>query len=1034
MKRKIKPAWRLIVPLLVLVAMVAMTLPPLTAGAVSVSPPNTHIDPIPTYVVDVDTITGTSVASWPLNINMITLELKYEEGGTWYYWEGSTWLAGVSTTVTHTTLVPSADLSQQWDWTYNAALITGVNDWVHGETYYLTVTSYDSDTQPDPTPSTDTFTVDYNIAPTFNEPNTSIDDIADPYDTPPTATLTAITGDADNSVSPIAGVIVQIGRPAIAPTNWWNGMAWGTNAVWLPATATDGAFDELTEDWKITTTTYPGLPEWERLAGYSVVATAVNAAGTWDSTLAAKAFTYNVVIPPSTITQVYMMPLPEYFGPEPDAGLNMDNRIVGAARGGSDAPIATVENRIQRNSDNKYWNALGDAWQAASVWNNCLIWGPPVPPPTVGHELWKADDNNVPGQEIPGPNEPDVAEPWVNGVTYSVWAQAQNGGVPIMVGPDTMTYDNEVPTSKIDAIPDTVYTTLNQVTGDADDTQPGKLYAVWVRIYNDVDTSTTYNAGDFSWNGVAWDAHPAVTWLLATPTDGSFNTYAEDWKMTTTTDPALPAWAHDQHYVVNTKAVDQAGNVEATDIEAWHFLVDIDVEWEPTPTPIPTPTPGPTPTPPPATPTPTPAPTATPTPTPTPTPSPTPTPTGENEPVCTIDDIEAEVNTVPDITGGATDDGTIEEVKVTIQRDSDDYYWDGDSWEEDEEWLDADADDGTFNSDDEDWEVDSADMPDFADMGDDETYDVEVTAKALDDDANWSDETTKIFIWDTEDPKTGIDAIDDNVDELDEITGTSSDTAPTVDAVKLKIRDTDASKYWDGNSWESSSIWVDATNTGTSFSTWKYTSVPDWEDAVEYEIEAKAVDKAGNEDATPAEESFTFEAAFVLEDIDWVDSDNSDTVNEGDKLVFEFSKPVDTDTLDSCSEVNEKLNTSAEGTKDYGTDCTISWSSDGTRLTVTLGEGETLTGTETVNPKSAVEDEDGNPDVTPGTGPEVAPNAEEAGEEWEFAGLAWWVWLIIGVAVIILIVLLIYLATRPKGPPGEEEGEFGEYEEGEEEF
>ena len=400
-----------------------------------------------------------------------------------------------------------------------------------------------------------------------------------------------------------------------------------------------------------------------------------------------------------------------------------------------------------------------------------------------------------------------------------------------------------------------------------------------------------------------------------------------------------------------------------------------------------------------------------------------------------VDDIEAEVNTVPDITGGATDDGTIEEVKVTIQRDSDDYYWDGDSWEEDEEWLDADADDGTFNSDDEDWEVASGDMPDFADMGDDETYEVEVTAKCLDDDANWSDETTKIFIWDTEDPKTGIDAIDDNVDELDEITGTSSDTAPTVDAVKLKIRDTDASKYWDGNSWESSSIWVDATNTGTSFSTWKYTSVPDWEDAIEYEIEAKAVDKAGNEDGTPAEESFTFEAAFVLEDVDWVDSDDSDTLNEGDKLVFEFSKPVDTDTLDSCSEVNEKLNTSAEGTKDYGTDCTVSWSSDGTRLTVTLGEGETLTGTEKVNPKSTVEDEDGNPDVTPGTGPEVAPNAEEAGEEWEFAGLAWWVWLIIGLAVLILIILLIYLATRPKGPGAEEdEGEFGEFEEGEEEF
>ena len=405
--------------------------------------------------------------------------------------------------------------------------------------------------------------------------------------------------------------------------------------------------------------------------------------------------------------------------------------------------------------------------------------------------------------------------------------------------------------------------------------------------------------------------------------------------------------------------------------------------------------------------------------------------------MCTIDDIDAEVNTVPDITGTTTDDGTIEEVQVTIQRDSDDDYWDGDSWEEDEEWLDAEAEDGTFNEDEEDWEVASADMPDYGDMGDDETYEVEVTAKSLDDESNWSDETTETFIWDTEDPKTGIDAIDDTVDELDEITGTAEDDEPSVAGVKVRIKDTDTDKYWDGNSWESSSTWVDADADDGTFNEseedWEYTSVPDWEDAVEYELEAKAVDKAGNEDATPAEESFTFEQKFVLEDVDWIDTDNSDTVNEGDKLVFEFSKPVDTDTLDSCSEVNDKLNTSAEGTKDYGTDCTVSWSSDGTKLTVTLGEGETLTGTETVNPRSTVKDEDGNSDVTPGTGPEIAPDAEEA-EEWEFAGLAWWVWLIIGAAVLILIILLIYLMTRPKGPAAEEEQEFGEFEEGEEEF
>ena len=210
MKKRFKPAWRLIVPLLVLVALVAMTLPPLTAGAAVLSPPNTYTDPIPEYVPDLDLISGTSVAAWPLDITMLTLEIKYTEGLTTYYWEGTTWLADIPTTVTQDTLTASADLSQQWDWDYNAgAVITGPNDWIHGETYTLTVTAFDTNGQPDPSPTVTTFIVDR--WPT-NEPNTGIDDIADPYDDGVTQTLNAITGDADNSVSPVAGVLVKIGR------------------------------------------------------------------------------------------------------------------------------------------------------------------------------------------------------------------------------------------------------------------------------------------------------------------------------------------------------------------------------------------------------------------------------------------------------------------------------------------------------------------------------------------------------------------------------------------------------------------------------------------------------------------------------------------------------------------------------------------------------------------------------------------------------------------------------------------------------
>jgi hypothetical protein len=95
------------------------------------------------------------------------------------------------------------------------------------------------------------------------------------------------------------------------------------------------------------------------------------------------------------------------------------------------------------------------------------------------------------------------------------------------------------------------------------------------------------------------------------------------------------------------------------------------------------------------------------------------------------------------------------------------------------------------------------------------------------------------------------------VDALLQITGTPADTAPGgVDKVQVMIGDTTAGKYWDGDSWEDTPSWLDATGTDT----WSYdTSAVAFTDGHDYTVRAKAIDEAGYESAG-ASDSFTFEA------------------------------------------------------------------------------------------------------------------------------------------------------------------------------
>jgi len=129
-------------------------------------------------------------------------------------------------------------------------------------------------------------------------------------------------------------------------------------------------------------------------------------------------------------------------------------------------------------------------------------------------------------------------------------------------------------------------------------------------------------------------------------------------------------------------------------------------------------------------------------------------------------------------------------------------------------------------------------------------------------------------------------------------------------------------------------------------------------------------DKAGNPDNTaapgPAIPGVTGTAIAenippALLSIAWTDIDSSGTINQGDRLVFDFSESMDITTIDAAN-INTRLPTT--GSHSYGTSPVLKWNLAGTQLTVTLGSGETIAGGETVNPDPAVKDKAGNADAT----------------------------------------------------------------------
>lgn len=112
------------------------------------------------------------------------------------------------------------------------------------------------------------------------------------------------------------------------------------------------------------------------------------------------------------------------------------------------------------------------------------------------------------------------------------------------------------------------------------------------------------------------------------------------------------------------------------------------------------------------------------------------------------------------------------------------------------------------------------------------------------------------FSYDGTDPTStvGVSGFYGPVTWTGAITGTASDGESGLASVALSIRRSD-DKFWNGTTWQGVEVWLPATGTAN----WSYPFAPQHGET--YTVRSKATDRAGNEQATPSQSAFTYDAA-----------------------------------------------------------------------------------------------------------------------------------------------------------------------------
>ena len=586
MKKRFNLTWRIMVALVLVLSLVPALIAT-TGGVALAAGPSVWLDPIPAYVNDGMMpliFSGTSLATAPRTVAQVLIQIKFQDTvtGTWLYWDGTPavndWVPVADSYNTANFLsAPGATWGTQVDWRWNAPppdappLAAAMTN---GITYTVTAWAVDDNVEKG-SPVTRTFVYDKTL---------------------PTSSAVVIIGDAAapgwvaTSITSISGV-TQDTAPGAVGQVWltitdttagrvWDGTTWVAPPAEILATGTTS--------WSVT-----ALPNWTHGHFYTAGVRVLDKAGNQEAVPPVpQAFTYNKA--PATGLNNFMDVIPAYM-----QGANFVS-VTGVVRASGINTISDGWVKIYNNAG-RYWDEAGaGGWVVGDpdIWN--VVYPqilPAVAPPSqktpFGDFVYEDWRYTIP----PAPNWPAT----LDGYTYTVWSKMrESSGTPASSTPQSFVIDNTRPAgTTITSMGITTWhgTTVFQgasyetlVQGTAADATggiaSGRLDSVLLRI---VDVTVPG-----SWNGLTWGAGPVD--LRATAKDGSFNSNAEGWQMTSSTTPALPSWRHNHQYTITAYSVDDAGNIEAIpavpQVTFW-YVKDLSGT---APIPTPTPTIAPTPT------------------------------------------------------------------------------------------------------------------------------------------------------------------------------------------------------------------------------------------------------------------------------------------------------------------------------------------------------------------------------------------------------------------------------------------------------
>ena len=516
----------------------------------------------------------------------------------------------------------------------------------------------------------------------------------------------AIAGLASDDFAGVDSVHITLLR--VSDGKYFDGANWIGSATWLLASGTNA--------WTYAFTPTQGIT-------YTVQSRATDRAGNQQSAFGTASFSYDGTDPTSTVG------VSGYYSP-----VTWTGAITGTASD-AESGLQSVVLSIERISDHQYWNGAG--WQALEVW---LM--------ATGTTNWS------------------YAFAPANGQSYRVRAKATDRAANEQMTPSqsTFSYDTTTPVSSITTGGFYRFETWpGKVEGTASDEASG-LAKVELTLQRWVDNY--YYTGSVWQPTEHWLAVSGIdTWLYAfTPTDG----------MT---------------YTARSRAVDVAGNIQAVYGSAI-FSYDL----QPPDSQVGT------------------------------------------------QGYYSAITWTGNITGTATDAASgVFGVAITLQRSSDDRYWNGSAWQIAQTWITAT---GTV-----DWAYPFSPASGI-------TY--TVRSRAVDQAGNT--ETTYgsgDFALDVQEPDSFVGTVGfyRAATWTGAITGTASAGVSGVSLVEITLQRSTDNQYFNGATWQVAAQWLAATGTLT----WTYPFSPT--ESVTYTVQSRAWSISGNQESTYGMGQFTYDGA-----------------------------------------------------------------------------------------------------------------------------------------------------------------------------